>query len=64
MFTSSLNIFDSKNEYRALIKFFVLGGLSVIDIHMKMVKCLRKSGLNVALQALEMIHVMDVQKLQ
>ena len=66
-----------KTEYRAVIKFFVLEGLSATEIHTKMVKVLKESApsfptvhrwvfrvLNVVVQALKMNHVVDVQKVQ
>ena len=33
-----------KTEYRAVIKFFVLEGLSATEIHTKMVKVLKESA--------------------
>jgi hypothetical protein len=65
-----------KIQYRAVIKFFVKEGLMPKEIHLKFIKVyvdflLRfqqlKNGLpnlNVAVPALKMIHVKDVQKVQ
>jgi len=60
-----------KIEYRAVIKFFVKEGLTTNEIHSKFIKVLRcqqlingLSSLNVAVPALKMIHVKDIQKVQ
>jgi hypothetical protein len=53
-----------KIEYRAVIKFFVKEGLMPNEIHTKFMKVYGDSRLNVAVPALKMIHVKDVQKVQ
>jgi hypothetical protein len=65
-----------KIEYRAVIKFFVKEGLTPNEIHSKFIKFMEtlllrfqqlRNGLlslNVAVPALKMIHVKDVQKVQ
>jgi len=70
----SLNM--DKIEYRAVIKFFVKEGLTPNEIHSKFIKFMGtlllrfqqlRNGLlslNVAVPALKMIHVKDVQKVQ
>jgi len=74
MLSVSLKI--DKIEYRAVIKFFVKEGLTPNEIHSKFLKFMEtlllcfqqlRSGLlslNVAVPALKMIHVKDVQKVQ
>jgi hypothetical protein len=65
-----------KIEYRALIKFFVKEGLTPNKIHSKFINVYGDSSpsfstiknglpsLNVAVPALKMIHLKDVQKVQ
>jgi hypothetical protein len=65
-----------KIEYRAVIKFFVKEGLMANEIHSKFIKVYGDSppsfstlrnglpSLNVAVPALKMIHVKDVQNVQ
>jgi hypothetical protein len=59
-----------KTEYRAVIKLFVKEGLTPNKIHSKFINVygeqLRNGlpSLNVAVPALQMIHVKDVQKVQ
>ena len=64
-----------KTEYRAVIKFFVKEGLTPNEIHSKFIKVYGDSSplfstrnglpsLNMAVPALKMIHVRDVQKVQ
>jgi hypothetical protein len=65
-----------KIEYRAVINFFVKEGLTPNEIHSKFIKFMgtlllrfqqlrnELPSLNVAVPALKMIHVKDVQKVQ
>jgi hypothetical protein len=53
-----------KTEYRAVIKLFGKEGFTPNEIHSKFVKVYGLLSLNVAVPALKMIHVKDVQKLQ
>jgi hypothetical protein len=65
-----------KIEYRAVIKFFVKEGLTPNEIHSKFIKCMRNlllrfqqlrnglPSLNVAVPALKLIHIKDVQKVE
>jgi len=72
----SVSLKMDKTEYRAVIKFFVKEGLTPNEIHSKFKKFMGtlllrfqqlRNGLlslNVAVPALTMIHVKDVQKVQ
>jgi hypothetical protein len=72
----SVSLKIDKIEYRAVIKFFAKEGLPPKESHLKFIKVYGdsspsfltiKSGLpslNVAVPALKMIHVKDVQKVQ
>jgi hypothetical protein len=65
-----------KIEYRAVIKFFVKEGLTPNETHSKFIKqygdsspslsTIKKwaASLNVAVPALKLIHVKDIQKVQ
>jgi hypothetical protein len=64
-----------KIEYCAVIKFFIKEGLMPNEIHLKFIKVNEDSSpslqvrnglpsLNVAVPALKMIHVKDIQKVQ
>jgi L-ribulose-5-phosphate 3-epimerase UlaE len=65
-----------KIEYCAIIKFFVKEGLTPNEIHSKLIKVYGDSSplfstvkkglpsLNMAIPALKMIHMKDVQKVQ
>ena len=72
----SVSLKMDKIEYRAVIKFFVKEGLTPNEIHSKFIKVYgdssplfstiknRLPSLNVAVPALKLIHVKDVQKVQ
>jgi hypothetical protein len=72
----SVSLKIDKIEYRAVIKFFVKEGLTPNEIHSKFIKVYGDSSpsfltirngvqsLNVAVPALKMIYVKDVQKVQ
>jgi hypothetical protein len=73
----SVSLKMDKIEYRAVIKFFVKEGLMPNEIHSKFIKVVYGDSspsfstikkwaakLNVAIPALKMIHVKDVQKVQ
>jgi hypothetical protein len=72
----SVSLKMDKTEYRAVIKYFVKEGLTPNEIHSKFIKVygtllrhlqqLRNGlpSLNVAVPALKMIRVKDVQKVQ
>ena len=72
----SVSFKTDKIEYRAVIKFFVKDGLTPNEIHSKFIKVygtlllsfqqLRNGlpSLNMAIPALKMIHVKEVQKVQ
>jgi hypothetical protein len=63
-------------EYHAVIKFSVKEGLTLNEIHSKLIKVMENlllrfqqlrnglPGLNVAVSALKMIHMKDVQRVQ
>ena len=72
----SVSIKMDKIQYRAVIKLFVKEGLTANEIHLKFMKVYGDCSvlfstirnvlpsLNVAVPALKMIHVKDVQKVQ